>query len=250
MPLKAITATVQDRASYKISRREFTDNGYLKVPGRVARVGVQYYLASELGITDREPGDRIGVYRPPEEVFAADSLASYADSDVTIEHPGDMVDANTYRQHSVGHVTDAAKPDGEYVEANLIIKDADAIKEVEAGRVELSAGYLAEYVPQKGTTDTGEDYEFIQRNIRINHVALVSAARAGREARLYDEKPQEASMIVTVTLDGTSIEVADKSTATLVEDRFNSLLKRVGDAEKQVADAKACLLYTSDAADE
>ena len=230
---------IQDRAGYKISQRSYLDNGYLKVPGRVARVGVQYYLASELELTDRNPFDRVGVYRPPEEVFNSDSLASYADTDVTIEHPGDMVDATTYRRHSVGHVTDAARPDGEYVEANLIIKDADAIKEVESGRVELSAGYLAEYVAEKGTTDSGEDYEFIQRNIRINHVALVSAARAGREARLYDDKPQEASMTVTVTLDGTSVEVADKSTATLVEDRFNSLLKRVGDAEKQVTAAKA-----------
>lgn len=230
---------IQDRAGYKISQRSYLDNGYLKVPGRVARVGVQYYLASELELNDRNPLDRVGVYRPPEEVFSSDSLATYADADVTIEHPGDMVDATTYRRHSVGHVTDAARPAGEYVEANLIIKDADAIKEVEAGRVELSAGYLAEYVPEKGTTDTGEEYEFIQRNIRINHVALVSAARAGREARLYDEKPQEAAMTVTVTLDGASIEVADKSTATLIEDRFNSLLKRAGDAEKQVSDAKA-----------
>lgn len=233
------TLVVRDRATYKISRREFTDNGYLKVPGRVARSGVQYYLASELGIKDRNPLDRVGVYRPPEEVFSADSLASYADADVTIEHPGDMVDAKTYRRHSVGHVTDAATQDGDYVEASLIIKDAEAIQEVESGKVELSAGYLAEYVAESGTTDAGESYEFVQRNIRINHVALVSSARAGREARLYDEKPQEAEMTVTVTLDGASIEVADKSTATLIEDRFNSLLKRAGDAETALKQAVA-----------
>ena len=200
---------------------------------------MQYYLARELGLADRNPMDRIGVYRPAEEVFAADSLASYADADVTIEHPGDMVDAQTYKRHSVGHVTDPATRDGEYVEASLIIKDADAIKEVESGKVELSAGYLAEYVPESGTTDSGEKYEFVQRNIRINHVALVSRARAGNAARLYDEKPQEAAMSVTVTLDGASIEVADKSTATLIEDRFNSLLKRVGDAESQASQAVA-----------
>lgn len=249
---------IQDRAQYAISRRETLDNGYMRVPGRVARVGVQYYLASELGITDRAPNALVGVYRPAEEVFSKASLDSYADADVTILHPGDMVTAETFKRHSVGHVTDAARPDGEYVEAPLIIKDAEAIRQIDSGLVELSAGYLAEYVPEKGTTDSGDEYEFVQRNIRINHVALVPTARAGRQARLYDQKPQEAkSMTVTVTLDGASIEVADKSTATLIEDRFNSLLKRVGDAEaaakmatdaKETADAKADKLAEDKAA--
>lgn len=229
---------VRDQSTYAISRREWTDNGYLKVPGRVAKSGVQQYLAAELGIEGRNPTDRVGVYRPADEVFSSDSLASYADVDVTIEHPGDMVNAETFSRHSVGHVTDAAKRDGEYVEAPLIIKDADAIREVEAGKVELSAGYLAEYVPESGTTDAGEPYEFVQKNIRINHVALVSSARAGRQARLYDEKPQEAVMH-QVTMDGTSVEVADKSTATLIQAQFDSLQKRVGDSEKQASDAKA-----------
>lgn len=227
---------VRDRATYAISRREWTDNGYLKVPGRVARAGVQYYLASELGLKDRNPMDRVGVYRPPEEVFSGDSLASYADADVTIEHPGDMVNAETYRRHSVGHVTDNATRDGDYVEAPLIIKDADAIKEVEDGKVELSAGYLAEYISETGTTDAGGSYEFVQRNIRINHVALVSSARAGKEARLYDREPQEAVMF-QVTMDGTSVEVADKSTATLIQAQFDSLQQRVSDSENAKQEA-------------
>lgn len=235
---KPAAIVVRDQATYAISRREWTDNGYLKVPGRVAKSGVQQYLAAELGIEGRNPTERVGVYRPADEVFSRDSLASYADVDVTIEHPGDMVNAETFSRHSVGHVTDAAKRDGEYVEAPLIIKDADAIREVEAGKVELSAGYLAEYVPESGTTDAGEPYEFVQKNIRINHVALVSSARAGRQARLYDEKPQEAVMH-QVTMDGTSVEVADKSTATLIQAQFDSLQKRVGDSEKQASDAKA-----------
>jgi hypothetical protein len=229
---------IQDRATYAISRREVTDQGYLKVPGRVARVGVQYYLASELELNDRAPNDRVGVYRSADEVFSPASLQSYADADVTISHPGDMVNASTFKQHSVGHVTDAATQDGEYVEAPLILKDAEAIKQVESGLVELSAGYLAEYVEQSGVTDSGEKYDFIQRNIRINHVALVPSARAGREARLYDEQPQEATIMThVVTMDGKQVEVADKSTAALIQDKFDSLLKRVSDSESTAAQA-------------
>ena len=237
----SFTASVQDRASYAISRREVTDNGYLKVPGRVARAGVQKYLASELGLTGRSPMDIVGVLRPAEEVFSDASLASYADSDVTIEHPGNMVDVVTWRGVAVGHVTDRAVRDGDYVEATMIIKDADAIKAIESGKIELSAGYLAEYVPLAGIADSGEEYEFIQKNIRINHVALVSSARAGREARLYDQKPQEAiTMTHPVTLDsGTQVEVADKATATLIANTIDGLRKQANDAADKLKQATA-----------
>lgn len=40
--------TVFDRAGYRITQREYTDEGFLKVPGRVARTGIQEYLAREL----------------------------------------------------------------------------------------------------------------------------------------------------------------------------------------------------------
>lgn len=59
-----MTVTVVDRAGYGITHREFTDEGYLRVPGRVARVGVQKYQAQELGLTDRSPTSLVAVYRP------------------------------------------------------------------------------------------------------------------------------------------------------------------------------------------
>ena len=42
--------TTNDRYTLN-SQREFTDEGYLKVPGHAARTGVQEYLAKELGIS-------------------------------------------------------------------------------------------------------------------------------------------------------------------------------------------------------
>ncbi|MCG8155187.1 hypothetical protein JMY81_01075 [Brenneria goodwinii] len=48
--------TVRDRMSYPIpSQREITPEGYLKVPGRVARVGIQN--------TDAVTGKRITIQR-------------------------------------------------------------------------------------------------------------------------------------------------------------------------------------------
>lgn len=57
--------TIRDRVTFPVpSLREITPEGYLKVPGRVARVGIQQYLASELGLTDRPPGQIVNVYLP------------------------------------------------------------------------------------------------------------------------------------------------------------------------------------------
>ena len=177
---------VRDRETHSISKREFTDQGYLRVPGKIARSGVQYYTARELDLTDRQPGEMVAVYRPPDEVFSDESLASYADVDTTMDHPHSFVSAESHKRHSVGHVTDRAKRVGDHVEAPIILKDKGAIARAEAGRVALSAGYKADLLPERGTTTDGEPYEFVQRNIRVNHIALVDNGRAGHEARLYD----------------------------------------------------------------
>jgi hypothetical protein len=229
---------VTDRAGYAVTRRELLDNGYLKVPGKVARTGVQYYLASELGLTDRKPNEIIGVYRPSEEVFSADSLASYDNADVTDDHPSDMVNAASFKDVAVGHAISAGRQEAEFVVVDLLIKDQKAIEAIQAGKAELSAGYTAEYIPQQGVSDAGEAYEFIQRGIRINHIALVDKARAGKEARLFDTKPKEAITMTHVTLDnGATVEVADKATAQLLQSAFDGLRKRVQDAEGAAAKA-------------
>ncbi len=214
-----------DRATFKPTSREYTDEGYLRVPGRVARTGIQQYLARDLGLSDRAPTDVINVYRPPEEVFSADSLASYADADACNDHPDTMVNADNFKRVAIGHVSGPATQDGDYVLASLVIKDAQAIKDVESGKVELSAGYEAEYIHEPGVTKDGQKYEFVQRDIRINHVALVDKARAGNRAKLFDNKPE--GVMPLITLDGRTVEVADSSTATLITDIFDRKNKEI-----------------------
>jgi hypothetical protein len=233
---------LQDRAAIPVpSQREYTENGYLKVPGRVALAGnVQQYLASELGLTDRPGNTVVNVYRPPESVFDPESLATYDNADVTVEHPTEMVDAGTFKRVAVGHAISPGRQDGIAVVVDLLIKDADAIKAIEDGKCELSAGYMAEYVEQPGVTPDGTPYEFIQRGIAVNHIALCDQARAGRLARLFDTKPaEEAVMTHKVTLDsGVKIEVADEASAVLLQSTIDGLRKRVVDAEEEKTKAE------------
>ena len=225
-----IRLTITDRASYAISERTYTDEGFLRVPGRVARTGVQEYLASELGLTDRKPDDIIRVYRPPEEVFDTLSLDSYSGADVTIEHPDDMVNSENYKQHTVGTVRGAGTQDGDFVLCDLIIKDKAGIAAAESGKVQLSAGYTSMY----DEAEENEEYDFIQRGIQVNHVALVDRARAGAQARLFDNKPEKRNM-AKITLDsGRVVEVADEATAALVTDTVSRLTVQVSDALTKV----------------
>lgn len=223
-----------DRIGFTISARTVTDEGYLSAPARVARVGVQKYLARELGLTDRNPNEVIGVFRPPEEVFKQESLDSYKFKELTDNHPGEMVTAKTYKDTSVGQVVSAGTQDGDYVMVDLLIKDHDAIEAVKSGKAELSAGYLAEYTPQEGVYD-GDKYEFVQRDIKINHVALVDSARAGRGARIFDNQTGARKMAIIV-LDadkGRKVEV-DDSVAPLIEDHLDRMKTQVADASKKV----------------
>ncbi|MFC0227414.1 DUF2213 domain-containing protein [Serratia aquatilis] len=235
--------TLHDRQSFPINtQRIITENGYLRVPGRVARCGVQQYLASELGLKDRAPNSIVNVYRPPEEVFSPASLASYDNSDVTEEHPDDLVDSTTFKQVSVGHAISPGQRDEEdenFVVVDLLIKAQEAIDSINRGKAELSAGYTAEYVNRPGIAPDGTPYEFVQTNITINHIALCDQARAGHLARLFDTKTTENPPMPKVTLDsGVKVEVADEAAQTLIQTTIDSLRKRVKDAEEEAKKAE------------
>lgn len=227
----AMQVTVFDRSTYKITERQYTGEGFLRVPGRVARTGIQEYLACELGL-DGDPMRVIKVMRPAEEVFNDESIASYTGADITIEHPQQFVDAATYNQISKGTTLTAYK-DGDFVKADLVIKAKDAIEAVESGKVQLSAGYSAVY----DEAQADAPYDYIQRNIRINHVALVDRARAGAQARIFDKQPEKTMKIVLDS--GRSVEIADDANAALLQDSFERLTKRATDAETQVETLKA-----------
>jgi len=231
--------TVFDRAGYRITQREYTDEGFLKVPGRVARTGIQEYLARELGL-DGDPNRVVRVYRPEDEVFNDASLGTYDGATVTNDHPKELVTSKNYKAVSVGEVRGSGRRDGDFVVCDLIIKDQKTIDDINAGKCELSAGYTAEYVHGPGVTADGQEYEYTQRNIIINHQAVVTKARAGGIARVFDHNPGGNTMPVLITTDsGRSVDVADPANAQVVADSFDRLLKRATDAESKADKAQA-----------
>jgi len=156
-----------------------TKDGYLVAMSKVARTGVQDYLASELGMIGNHV---VRVNRPEVEVFAKDAMASLTHAPVTINHPAEMVDADNWKDLAVGEVGEGVLRDGEWLAVPLIVKDAKGIEVAGTTHQEISMGYTAEL---KDAPD-GADYDLDMTKIRFNHLALVPRGRAGSEARIGD----------------------------------------------------------------
>lgn len=166
----------------KLGKVERTPQGGIKAPAGLTRSGVLVYLNPD-GTERRE-------YRPPEEVFAAQSVATLSHAPVTKLHPfgnggQTLVTKDNFRDYSIGHLAGEARQDGDTLAGDLVIQDGDAIARIEREELnEVSLGYLCAYEPKPGTTPKGERYDGIQRNIVYNHIALVPRGRAGSEIRL------------------------------------------------------------------
>lgn len=230
-----------------VTGTRLTDDGYLVTTARSVRTGIQLYRGSEVGKAYRET---VRVYRPPEEVFAADSLQSFSHAPVTMDHPAEAVTGDNWKRLAVGEVSTAAQKDGEWIALPLILKDAAAIKAVQGGKRELSAGYTCTLDWTPGTTPDGETYDAVQRGIKINHLAVVDRARAGSTARIGDgaetwgaspvlsqdgkERPMGDKPLKTVTVDGLSIEVTDQGAQVIAK-----LQQQVSDAAAAKAKSDA-----------
>lgn len=168
-----------------------TEDGYGVLSAKVARAGnVQLYLGSEVGMNDKAI---VRVYRPESEVFKKDAIASYAGVPVTIDHPKNGVNADTWKDLAVGEVGDDVLRDGEFVRVPMMLRDAKALKAVEDGKRELSMGYRAEIRFADGVTPSGEQFDAIMSDFKMNHVAIVDKARGGEELRIGDSAKWGAS---------------------------------------------------------
>jgi hypothetical protein len=190
-----------------------TRDGYLVVAARAARTGIQVYHGSEVGRPDMP---LVRVFRPEAEVFAGDAMASFAHRPLTSDHPSKLVTAKTWRDHAVGFTGGDVARDGDFLRIPLLLADADAIKDVRAGKRELSAGYTCELDFTPGKTPDGDTYDAMQVAIRANHIAIVDTGRAGPECRIGDQHPQPPKgpdmpdNLRAVMVDGISIQTTDQ----------------------------------------
>lgn len=171
-----------------------TPEGYIIDTPIIARTGIQWY---------KRDGRDVAEYRPASEVFAPESLASFVGRPLTIDHPAFMVRADNVRSVVVGAILGEPWRDGENLRARVVVHDRRAVDLIERGlKAELSVGYTVETEQVAGVTPEGAHYDAIQRNIRCNHLSIVTRGRAGN-ARFSKEFPRmdEAKPVESPTVD-------------------------------------------------
>lgn len=220
-------------------------DGSLVADVRAARIGIQEYLGREvdpdnqLGLRDKAV---VRVYRPENEVFSRDSMASYAAAPVTIDHPSQAVTADNWRRLGVGEIHGDVVRDGGFVRVPIIVRDAAAVEKVRTTHKQLSMGYSCTLDATPGTSPDGQAYDAVQRNIRINHIAAVPAARGGPELKISDERTpplkEKPVMAGTIIVDGLPVSLADEAAVRAVIEKKDAAIAA---ADKALADAKTTI---------
>lgn len=179
--------------------------GFLRADGYASRIGVLKYPQAD-GTVRRE-------LRLPEDVFSSTSLATFDGAQFTDDHPPEMITPANARRFGVGVIVGEGRRDGDHVAVTIHVVDGKTIEKMERGDArELSVGYRVDLDPTPGEHPVYGKYDAVQRNIEVNHVALVPRGRAGETA--------------AVRMDGADVAVAewdDESDATCVpsETRYN-----------------------------
>lgn len=165
----------------KTTQREIDTNGYMIVrKNPIAKAGVFEYLGAEIGDTNEEKIFK--VYRPFEELEKVKD--DFKGKPIILTHkwvePDNMP---TVR----GSVTGEVVAEYPYLFADLTIYDGEAQDSIKNGSFqELSPAYLSDYEKKSGVTENGEAYDYIQKNIKFNHLALVDNGRTGKDLKVMD----------------------------------------------------------------
>ena len=231
--------SVQRYDSVPIRDYHFDDQtGFLyvyRVP--IAGAMVQKYVKSD-GSEEMEA-------KLPEEILSDATVSSANSKPVTDGHHGLETNHNSHDllkgfTASNGHV------EGNMLYNDITITDPNLISQIKSGdKRELSIGFETQMDPTSGTYN-GTKYDAVQRNIRINHVAVVPKGRAGHEVRLIGDSAEAVEQVEPSEEKGNQMETrvvrADGQNITVAADDVEKITKLDADNSakaKQIADLDA-----------
>ena len=253
-----------DHSEWMTTPFERTTEGFLKGRAIVTCCGVFTYKRAD-GTLQRE-------LRLPEEVFAPATLESLKLKPVTLNHPTELVTpenadmlqvgslgdnpSSTNQEYNwEGKATDWKKlTDGLNVAVDMIITKKDAIDAVINGKQGLSMGYTCDIeMAEPGSTWCGVEYDYIQRNIKYNHCAIVDAGRAGDNAKI-ELRVDSADAVLEdklVTKDGGTKMLKKINLDGIDYEAEESVIKALNTEKKRADDAVAELFkFKEDSAKE
>ncbi|MBW0437268.1 DUF2213 domain-containing protein [Lactobacillus crispatus] len=231
--------SVQRYDSVPIRDYHFDDQtGFLyvyRVP--IAGAMVQKYVKSD-GSEEMEA-------KLPEEILSDSTVSSANSKPVTDGHHG-LVTKDNSHDLMKGFTASNGHVEGNMLYNDITITDPNLISQIKNGsKRELSIGFETQMDPTSGTYN-GTKYDAVQRNIRINHVAVVPKGRAGHEVRLIGDSAEAVDQVEPSEEKGNQMETrvvrADGQNITVAADDVEKITKLDADNSakaKQIADLDA-----------
>lgn len=228
----------------KISKRVMDLNGWLEVRDNpLSKVGVFPYMGSEIGAP--EPGRVYQVYRPAEELSDPECIASFRLLPFVDEHTflgsEDQGGTPAERKGVQGMIGESVYFDAPYLRGNIKIISEAAKNLIKNGKIELSPGYRCKYEFTPGAFE-GVPYDAIQRSIRGNHLALVTAGRTGPDVAVQDHMKLtiDSAELLPMADENTTPESGGGDTLAQIKsliDQLKPLLAEQAEAQAMLAEA-------------
>lgn len=201
----------------------------------IAIVGVFPYMKAD-GSVEMEA-------KLPTELLSEGTVSSANSKPITDNHPDELVTQVNARNYMKGFTATNAHVENDTLKVDMTITDKSLIDEINKGKQELSIGFETEVVPKKGEYK-GVAYDSVQRNIQINHVAVVEQGRAGHSVRLLGDSAEMIEQDVQKKgkrMDTTKVRLdgADVTVATVDADKIIKLDADNADKAKKIAELEA-----------
>lgn len=171
----------------------------------ITKVGVFPYLGKQIS-ADCEPNKVYMVLRPKEELFRKETLDSLKLLPLVNEHTMLGKDFTPAEEKGVeGILGEQVVHDNDTIYTDIKIFSEDMKDKISNGKKELSLGYFCTYDKQAGTYK-GQRYDYVQKNIVGNHLALVDKGRMGSDVRVYDKAIEVNKVFCCDSLEDIDIE--------------------------------------------
>lgn len=235
-----------ERTQYRIDHSSLrkcyrTDDGYLYAEATFARDGILEYT--------RADGSKRRELRLPEENKKA--LTGFGRKPFTVEHPPVLVNADNYKNLSVGMTDPEVVYDKSgFVRGVITVMDSTAVDRILSGeKSEVSVGYQCRLEDTPGIWN-GERYDAIQRDIVVNHICCTSRGRAGKDVRIHldseavevfeiaysadslDAQPQKGGTVASLTIGNATYENLPAEVVAAMSGELQRLDSIVKESEK------------------
>ncbi|MFK5238855.1 DUF2213 domain-containing protein [Glaesserella parasuis] len=177
-------------------KKEVDTNGWFEVKDNpLSKEGVFLYRGNQIILPDgsraSNTDDLIPVYRPADELSSPEAIDSFKLVPWVDEHTmlgSEELGLTPAERKGVSGVVgeDVYFKDG-ILYGNIKAFSENLARKIENGKKELSLGYRCSYERSSGEWN-GQKYDYIQRNLRGNHLALVDKGRMGAEVRVMDSQ--------------------------------------------------------------